>query len=97
MDEDRNSEAVEQDGPVDPIALIQDALAQSVDDDSLCVGYACVAEWLEADGSNSISVVHTPMPPWHLDGLLSYAREWSTSSHMMPVFEFVDEDDEDDF
>lgn len=80
--------------PLNPIAHLHTAIQECVDDGSMCVGYALVAEWIEADGTQCVSVMHTPMPPWHLDGLLSYAKEWSSPAAMVPVA--YDADDEDD-
>lgn len=79
----------------DPVRQIENALAE-LDPSSLVVGFATVVEWLEEDGSRSMSLVKTPMAPWHLHGLLTYARD----HHALPVEYMVEEwadDDEGDF
>lgn len=97
--EDESTEAEATPEPVDPLALVQDALARGVDDGSLCVGFAVVAEWLEQDGTSTISVMNSPMPPWHLYGLLTFGREYSQSGgQLAPVVDFqLDDEDDDDF
>lgn len=81
--------------PLDPIAHIQNAIASTVDDGSLLTGYVVIAEWIETDGGNSISVFHTPMPPWHLDGLVRFGLD-TQGGQMLPVLADFDFDDEDD-
>jgi hypothetical protein len=77
----------------DPVQAVQQALAQ-IDTDAMVIGYACVVEWLEPDGSTAMSVLHTPMPPWHMHGLLTYGRDYHCGG-MAPVVVDVDADDED--
>lgn len=82
--------------PVEPLALIQDAIIATVDDDSLLTGFVVIAEFIEADGRPTMTVVHTPMTPWHLDGLMGYGRAYSDPSQMVPVVDGAWDDDEDD-
>lgn len=76
-----------------PIAEIQEILAQ-VDPDSLCSGFMAIVEWIEPDGNPNLSIVRTPMTPWHIAGLMDYAKTWE-ASETFPVF-MVDQDLEDD-
>ena len=91
-------EAAADDSPelVDPVSIIQDAIAKIGGDKSLCSGFAIVAEWLEDDGSTVLSVLHSPMPPWHMYGLLTYARD---ECNQLVEIGFDDEwlPDEDEF
>lgn len=80
--------------PADPLAALQGAIAD-LDPEARLVSYVVVAEWLEPDGSPSLAVMHCPMPPWHLDGMLSYAREHAQQFHDF-VFEVDGEDVGDD-
>lgn len=82
---------------VDPVQVIQNALSD-MDPDSLCVGFATVVEWLEKDGSRSLSVLHTDMPPWQLYGLMTYGRDHHCLElHPTAEFaEYLDEDDDED-
>lgn len=76
-----------------PFAELQNAIANLVDDGSMLAGFVVVAEWIEADGRETMSVFGSPMPPWHRYGMLSAARD----VHAEPlVLEGWDED-EDDF
>ena len=78
----------------DPIQILQNAVSLIADEGSLSVGFVLACEWLDADGSASLQVFHTPMSPWHLSGLLEYARE----SQCGPLVQVVDADwDDDDF
>lgn len=82
---------------VDPIAVIQNAIASAVDDGSLLAGFVVVAEWFETDGRPTLSVIHSAMTPWHFDGLMKYATEFESAGQMVPMFDLAgDEDDEDD-
>jgi hypothetical protein len=81
---------------VDPLAVLQNAIAQVADEGSLCTGFALVAEWIDADGSNSLQVFHSPMPVWHLHGLLSYAQE-TNCGPLVAVHELEFDDEDDDF
>ena len=85
---------------IDPLKTIQDAIS-TLDTEALCVGFASVIEWLEADGTTTLSVLHTPMPPWHLHGLLHYAEslEGTTMIDFDPdgESEYFDEEPEEDF
>lgn len=89
------AEAAEERVP-DPLTAIQEAISGFADDSSLCASFAVVVEWLEMDGSTTMSVIHSPMPPWHLFGLLSYARDDSRSP-MLPILMVEGDDDDEDF
>lgn len=91
---DDEQQPAEEAQPADPMQILQNAISQVADADSFCAGFAVVCEWLEGDGSRSLQVFHTPMPPWHLQGLLSYAQD----AHCTPLVAVSDleEWDEDD-
>lgn len=80
----------------DPMVSVQNAIAATADDGGMLAGFVVVAEWIESDGSQALSVFHSPMPPWHLDGLLKYARTFQPP--MIPLALGGDwcDDDEDD-
>lgn len=82
--------------PADPLMVIHNAIASVVDGGSLLTGYIVVAEWIEADGQPTMSVIHTPMTPWHFEGLMRYAKDIESSAGMVPILDFVGDDDEDD-
>lgn len=93
MEENEPTEVEEQ----DHIQAVQSVLA-SLDPGAFCTGFVAIVEWIEEDGTPSLSMVHTPMPPWHMQGMLAHASKY----HDMPVmivdpndFEY-DEDDEDE-
>lgn len=83
----------------DAIALVQNTLAE-LDPSAMCTGFVAVIEWIEEDGSPTLSMVHSPMPPWHLHGMLNHAQKY----HDLPVvvlghgedadWDYEDEDDE---
>lgn len=57
-----------------PVEQIQSILAD-LDPSSMVLGFVVVTEWLEDDGTRTMSVIHTDQPPWHLYGVLTYARD----------------------
>lgn len=79
--------------PADVITTVQNALA-SLDPDSLCAGFAAIIEWIEPDGQPSMSVVHTQMAPWHLSGLLEFAKDYHCTLTMLGRDTSGDDDDE---
>lgn len=93
-DQDDQPTEVEADEAWDPVGLIQNALAE-VDPDALVAGFICVVEWLEPDGTATMSLIHSPMPPWHREGMLKYASHFDTSM-MYPVVVDMDDDDWDE-
>lgn len=94
-DENDDSDEVEAEETVviDPLQIMQNALHDIMGPGSLAVNFAVVAEWLEEDGSTAMSVFHSPMTPWLLEGLLTYARD-SERTPLVSV-RFDDEDDDD--
>lgn len=76
----------------DPIQILQDAIAQVAEPGSFCAGFVLACEWLEESGQTTLQLFHSPMPPWHLSGLLEYAR----ASHCAPLVQVMDVDWEDD-
>ena len=79
--------------PVEPAVALQNTLSE-IGRDALCVGYACVVEWLEPDGSSSVEVFHTDMTPWHLKGLMEWGLDMSTS-FIVSTDSLLGEDDDD--
>lgn len=77
-----------------PIERIQAILAE-LDPSSMSLGFAVVAEWLEEDGSRSMSLLHTDMSAWHMYGLMTYARESHVSGCDFDI-EYVDGEIDDD-
>lgn len=65
---------------VDAVSIVQNVLA-GLDPSALCTGFVAIVEWIEEDGSPSLSMVHSPMQPWHLNGMLSHATKY----HDLPV------------
>lgn len=57
-----------------PIERIQ-AILSEADKTAMCIGFAVVAEWLEADGQRTVSLLHTDQALWHLHGLLQFALD----------------------
>lgn len=78
----------------DPMTILHDAIAQIASDGSYCAGFVLALEWLEPTGAPSLQVFHTPMTPWHLSGLLEYARD--SECHSLVPFCIDDTDDEAD-
>lgn len=90
MDDDRGDEPTSE-VVKNPLQIIQDAIMQVADQGALCAGFVVAVEWLETDGSNSLQVFHTPMTPWHMDGLLRYVRDVECA----PLVQVFDGDEED--
>lgn len=65
---------------IDAVAMVQSVLA-ALEPSAMCTGFVALAEWIEEDGSPSLSMVHSPMSPWHLKGMLDHARQ----HHELPV------------
>lgn len=84
----------EQGEALDPIVTIQNTLA-SLDTSALVAGFATIAEWIEEDGTRTLSILHTEMPPWHLHGLLTYARD-QHQAYDQVGFDGAFDDDADD-
>ena len=85
--------------PRDFMGEIQDVFAD-LDPTALVASFICVVEWLEEDGSRSLTVLNTPMPPWTFDGLMRHAAQYHNAppeSAFVSEFydDFADEDDED--
>lgn len=76
--------------PLDPEQTVQAAIG-STDPTAMCVGFVAVAEWLEADGTLSMSVINSEMSPWQMYGLLSFARDAASR----PEDSFIEIEDED--
>jgi hypothetical protein len=72
------------------IKELQDLIGK-MDPDAMLAGFVVVAEWLEPDGENSLQVMHTPSSPWHMHGLLTYARD----HHCGATTSFYEEFDEE--
>lgn len=96
MDQAPKDAAEDNREPADPLMVIQNAIASVVDDGSLLAGYIVIAEWIETDGQPTMSVVHTPMTPWHFEGLMRYAKDIESSAGMVPILDLAGDDDEDD-
>lgn len=77
---------------VDPVVAIQEIVG-SLDPSSMALSVVTVVEWLEEDGSRSMSVLHTPMAPWAYHGLMTYARDHhlATSHAVAEVAEYLGE------
>lgn len=88
MSETPEPESVE----VEPATALQNTLSE-IGGDALCVGYACVVEWVEPDGSRSVEVIHTDMAPWHLKGLMEWGIDLSTS-FILTSDALLDDDDD---
>jgi hypothetical protein len=80
---------------VDPMVAMQNTLSD-IGGEAMCIGYACVVEWLEPDGSSSIQVLHTDMAPWHLRGLLEWGTEMATG-FVVDSTTLLHDGDDDDF
>lgn len=93
MDEDPQVEASE---PLDPVQVLHDAIAQVAEGGAYCAGFVLGVEWLEEDGSRSLQVFHSPMPPWHLTGLLEYMKDESHPPLVAMAYGLDDDDDWDD-
>lgn len=78
----------DQEEPVGSVSKIQGVLAD-LDPSALCTGFVAVVEWIEEDGTSTLSMLHSPMPPWHLQGMLNHAARF----HEMPTV-MLGEDDE---
>lgn len=78
---------------VDPSVAIQNVLSD-IGGEAMCIGYACVVEWLEPDGTTSVEVLHTDMTPWHLKGLVEWGLDMSTG-FMVTSSALLDDDDDD--
>lgn len=88
MDEDQQ----EPEEYVDHVSEIQGVLA-NMDETALCTGFVAIVEWIEEDGTPTLSMIHSPMQPWHLQGMLQHAVRYND----MPVMVFAPGgDDEDD-
>ena len=81
---------------IDPVRVVQDAIAKIADDGDLGANFALVVEWLQEDGTSAFSVLHSPQTPWHLYGLLSYARD-THCGNLTPVSVYDADEDDDDF
>ena len=92
MDEDERADDQVPAAEVDVLQSIQNALS-ALDSTSLCIGFVAVAEYLEENGSHSIAVLHTDMAPWHMHGMLTYARDHHCSVESLPVL-YLDSDDD---
>lgn len=79
--------------PQDPITAIQNVLS-SLDPEAVCTGFATLAEWIDADGSSRLTIVHSPMSPWHLAGMLSFAGQ--PEVQIIPIMMLPNQDLEDD-
>jgi hypothetical protein len=78
-----------------PVDVIQETVAQ-LDPSSMVVGFATVVEWLEEDGSHTMSIIHTDMAPWHLYGLMTFGRDHHCVQGLLDgVLGDGDGDDED--
>lgn len=86
------SETPEPEAVVDPVTAIQNTLSDMASG-AMCIGYVCAVEWLEADGSSSIEIIHTDMPPWHMRGLLDWAQEMGTT-FIVSGDSLIDDDDD---
>lgn len=77
-----------------PIEQIQSILNAVDPDGGMCLSFALVCEWIEQDGSQSMSLIHTEMTPWHLFGLLTYGRNYhlAGATMMTGLGEFDEED-----
>lgn len=87
MDEEA---APETDPATDPVGALQQTISR-IEPDAMCIGFVCLIEWLEPDGSTTMSMLHTPMPPWHMTGMLHHAQDFS-----QPIMGFLDCDHEDE-
>lgn len=81
--------------PVDLIDRLQHVVGES-DPDAMAISIVTVVEWMDSDGEYSMSLVHTPMPPWHMKGLMTFALEnWECATALADVV-FVNDDFEDE-
>lgn len=83
MADDDESDGMEEIGSdQDPISGIQSVLGE-IDPEAMVASFVCIVEWLEPDGTSSLSLLHTPMPPWHRQGLLHYAQNYDASTPIL--------------
>jgi hypothetical protein len=87
-------EGTEETAELDPVVTIQNTLSD-LDPTAMCVGFVTVAEFLEEDGTRTLCTLHTDMAPWHMYGLITYAREHGCVQGF-PMGAFV-VDDEDEY
>ena len=95
---DEAEEAIEATQPDDVLARLLSLLGE-LDPSALVLNVVTVAEWLEPDGSPTLSVIGTPMAPWHVKGLLQEVLDDIAMQSAVHNFAPVDLDDtdEDDF
>lgn len=73
MSEQESEDAVVE-APVDVVSQLTSVVAD-LDPDAMPINIITIVEWLEPDGSYSMSNIHTPMPVWHMRGMLSWAED----------------------
>lgn len=89
-------EGAESEAPdLGPIEAIQGLLGE-LDPKSMVVGFSCVVEWLEPDGARALSVLHTPMSPWQMYGLMTFGREHRCVEAEMGEVYILDEDEDEE-
>lgn len=82
---------------LDPLSELQAAIVNTDDEDAVLAGYAVVAEWIESDGTMTMTCITSPMPPWHLYGLLSFGRDsYAPSSGDQSMVDVYGDDDGED-
>lgn len=94
------AEAVEEaSAPSDVLALMLSTLA-NLDPTAMVTNFIGVVEWIEEDGSPTLSVLGTAMPPWHISGLLQHVMDDlqnQVAVHSYMVDQSVEDDDDEDF
>lgn len=83
-----------QDEPAPNVTIIKELqdIISKMDPDAMLAGFVFVAEWIEPDGDHSLQVMHTPTSPWHMHGLLTYARDHHCGNTTSYLEEFEDEE-----
>lgn len=66
------------------------ALLADFDTSALVTGFILLAESIEEDGSTTLMQIHTPMAPWHREGLLRHAIRWDPYA---PGNQLLDDED----
>lgn len=78
----------------DVIAEQLDTLA-ALDPAALLINFVTVVEWIEPDGSPSLSVIGTRMAPWHIKGLLGEVIDDMEAQRAIQTVMAIDEDDDE--
>lgn len=78
----------------DVIAEQLDTLS-ALDPNALLINFVTVVEWIEPDGSPSLSVIGTKMAPWHIKGLLAEVIDDMESQRAIQTVLALDDDEDE--